>query len=68
MRLPVIAAGISCIVSLPFQALQAKIEDITMEFEIESKKFYEYDNSNLFNVAIYQIGYIIIAPLIGKLY
>jgi S-formylglutathione hydrolase FrmB len=30
MRLPVIAAGISCIISLPFQALQAEVEDITI--------------------------------------
>ena len=31
-----------------------------MNFEIESSK---YDNSNLFNMAIHQIGYIITAPL-----
>ena len=40
-----------------------KIEDSTMNFEIESSK---YDNSNLFNMAIHQIGYIITAPLKGK--
>jgi hypothetical protein len=52
---------------------EGKIEDSTQEVEIELKKFYEYDNSNLFKMAIYQIGCIIIAPLIiapliGKLY
>ena len=45
---------------------EEKIEDIN-EFEIYDLQFYEYDNSNLFNMAIYQIGYIIIAPFIGKL-
>ena len=53
---------------------EEKIENSTMEFEIQSNPNqsspiqYEYDNSNLFKVAIYQIGYIIIAPMIGKLY
>ena len=53
---------------------EEKIENSTMEFEIQSNPIqsnpiqYEYDNSNLFKVAIYQIGYIIIAPMIGKLY
>ena len=46
---------------------EEEIEDSAMEFEIESKKFYEYDNSNFFNMAMYQIGYIILAPFIGKL-
>jgi hypothetical protein len=40
-----------------------KIEDSTMIFEIESNK---YDNSNLFNMAIHQTGYIITAPLKGN--
>ena len=40
-----------------------KIEDSTMNFEIESSK---YDNSNHFNMAIHQIGYIITAPLKGN--
>ena len=30
MRLPVIAAGISCVFCLPFQALQAQVEEITV--------------------------------------
>ena len=48
---------------------EERIENSTMEFEIQSNPIqYEYDNSNLFKVAIYQIGYIIIAPMIGKLY
>ena len=51
---------------------EEKIENSTMEFEIQPI-IYEYDNSNLFKMAIYQIGCIIIAPLIiapliGKLY
>ena len=46
---------------------EEKIENSTMEFEIQPI-FYEYDNSNLFKMAIYQIGYIVIAPMIGKLY
>ena len=40
-----------------------KIEDSTMIFEIESNK---YQNSNLFNMAIHQLGYIITAPLKGN--
>ena len=47
---------------------EEEIEDSAMEFEIDSKKFYEYDNSNFFNMAMYQIGYIILAPFIGKLF
>ena len=43
---------------------EEKIEDSTMEFQIEPI-FYEYDNSNLFKMPIYQIGYIILSPLIG---
>ena len=46
---------------------EEEIEDSAMEFEIDSNKFYEYDNSNFFNMAMYQIGYIILAPFIGKL-
>ena len=34
-----------------------------MIFEIESNK---YENSNLFNMAIHQLGYIITAPLKGN--
>ena len=46
---------------------EEKIEDSAMEFDIQPI-FCEYDNSNLFKMVIYQIGYIIISPLIGKLY
>ena len=42
------------------------IDKEILDIKLESKTFYEYDNSNFFNMVIHQIGYIILAPIIGK--
>ena len=36
-----------------------------LEIKGESKTFFEYDNANVFNMATHQIGYIILAPIMG---